>query len=216
MDLFLTYIEAFFVRVNSFGYLSWVLSFNFMMGYWIGYYSNGSPGYISKLSIFAFLKNKTHRDYLKSTYFENPSNLKIFYINIVLLSMLISLVGSFVYLIILYKWFSIIFIILTMLITNEIGRSLDRKYDKEEFDELDDRFNKSWFNILNTFRYPSAWKEKLIEGSNKMKIDREEQRIEKLKLDNKKDLKNVTVLGCLSVICNFYAIYQILFNYYKL
>ena len=101
-----TWYWYFFINIKAYGYLILILTLNLMSVYWMYYWSN-------KIDV-------------KSIFFI-PLRLLGFY-------MLISFLGSLIYLFILYQWYSaLFFIIFFMLVTNGIGRILDRRYDKEDY-----------------------------------------------------------------------------------
>ena len=130
--------------------------------------------------------------------------------------MLISFLGSLIYLFILYQWYSAVFFtIFFMLVTNGIGRILDRKYDKEKLDLMREeaRIETESRREIGVMNYSPHGDEinRRIALTEPYRNKKKKRKEEALKLDLKRGLKNIKIFGGISIVCNFYAAYQIFF-----
>ena len=105
-----------------------------------------------------------------------------------------------------------------MLVTNGIGRILDRKYGMAYLDflqELAQIQRESGVPLNDALTSPQEILRRmpLHEKAREKKDKRKE---EAFKLNLKRGLRNIKIFGCISIACSLYATYQILFNYYQI
>ena len=179
-----TWYWYFFINIKAYGYLILILTLNLMSVYWMYYWSN-------KIDI--------------KTIFFMPLRLVCFY-------MLISFLGSLIYMFVFYQWYSaVFFIVFFMLVTNGIGRILDRKYDREESDFIRELAEiKSGVPISNA-ETPLEEVRRRMPLHEKARERRDKRKEEDSKLNLKRSLRNIKIFSSISIVCNFYAAYQIFY-----
>ena len=185
-----TWYWYFFINIKAYGYLILILTLNLMSVYWMYYWSN-------KIDM--------------KTIFFMPLRLVGFY-------MLISFLGSLIYLFILYPWYSaVFFIVFFMLVTNGIGRILDRKYDREEsifINELAQIESESRVPLSDALTSPEEILRRMP-LHEKAREKRDKRKEEDSKLILNRGLRNIKIFSSISIVCNLYAAYQI-FYYYQI
>ena len=183
-----TWYYVFFLDIRTLGYLILILTLNLMSVYWIYFWGERLDR-----------KPKFKSDPLLGIY------------------MVTSFLGSLIFLFIIYEWYSaVFFIILFMLVTNGIGRVLDSKYSKEEnklYQKLDELIVEIP-PLMGEKSMPEEEARRLLPHHEKWKEGKKkiDEKLSKLTLT--RSLRNIKIYTSISILCNFYAAYQI-FQYYQ-